>query len=173
METSFDPICPKTLCNLSPTLMMLHIKFDQDWPTGLRDIQVSSKKLWQNERMTESGRTKSIFHSCEVQTEISVSRVTVWHHEALPSDAIVWPERWKFLSVPNNYDWYFFLHNIYVFISCNKSNQKGQQSLTWVQCAKVNLPQNLMQPFPYPNDATHKIWSRLADWLQRYSSSKV
>ena len=37
----------------------------------------------------------------------------------------------------------------------------------------VNLPQNLMQPFPYPNDATHKIWSRLTNWLQRYSSSKV
>ena len=42
-----------------------------------------------------------------------------------------------------------------------------------VQCAKVNQPQNLMQPFPHPNDATHKIWSRLANWLQRYSSSKV
>ena len=35
------------------------------------------------------------------------------------------------------------------------------------------LPQNLMQSFPHPNDATHKIWSRLANWLQRYSSSKV
>ena len=33
-------ICPKTLCSLSPTPMMLHIKFDQDWPTGFRDIQV-------------------------------------------------------------------------------------------------------------------------------------
>ena len=32
---------------------------------------------------------------------------------------------------------------------------------------------NLMQPFPHPNDATHKIWSRLANWLQSYSSSKV
>ena len=40
METNFDPICPKTLCRLSPTPMMLHIKFDQDWPTGFRDIQV-------------------------------------------------------------------------------------------------------------------------------------
>ena len=32
---SFDTICPKTLCSLSPALMMLHIKFDQDlanWP---------------------------------------------------------------------------------------------------------------------------------------------
>ena len=38
---------------------------------------------------------------------------------------------------------------------------------------QVNLPQNLMQPFPHPNDATHKIWSRLTNWLQRYSSSKV
>ena len=30
METSFDPICPKPLCSLSPTPVMLHIKFDQD-----------------------------------------------------------------------------------------------------------------------------------------------
>ena len=43
METSFDPICPKTLCSLSPTIMMLHITSDQGWPTGLRDIQVSSE----------------------------------------------------------------------------------------------------------------------------------
>ena len=35
---SFDPICPKTLSNLCPTLKMLHIKFDQHWPTGFRDI---------------------------------------------------------------------------------------------------------------------------------------
>ena len=37
---SFDPICPKTLCRLSPTPVMLHIKLDQDWPTSFRDIQV-------------------------------------------------------------------------------------------------------------------------------------
>ena len=37
---SFDPICPKILCSLSPTPVMLHIQFDQDWPTGFRDIQV-------------------------------------------------------------------------------------------------------------------------------------
>ena len=35
-----DPICPKTLCSLSSTQAMLHIKFDQYWPTGFRDIQV-------------------------------------------------------------------------------------------------------------------------------------
>ena len=56
---SFDQICPKTLCNLSPTLMMLHIKFDQDWPTGLRDIQGSSE-LWQNGRTTEFRKDKAI-----------------------------------------------------------------------------------------------------------------
>ena len=37
---SFDLISPKTVCAISPTLVMLHIKFDQDWPTGFRDIQV-------------------------------------------------------------------------------------------------------------------------------------
>ena len=43
---SFDPICLKTLCSLSPTQVMLHIKFDQDWPTGLRDIQVRKCKIF-------------------------------------------------------------------------------------------------------------------------------
>ena len=38
-------ICPKTLCSLSPTLMLLHIKFDQDLPTGLRDIQVQTCEI--------------------------------------------------------------------------------------------------------------------------------
>ena len=37
---SFDPICLKTLCILTPPPMMLHVKFDQDWLTSLRDIQV-------------------------------------------------------------------------------------------------------------------------------------
>ena len=27
-----------------------------------------------------------------------------------------------------------------------------------------HLTQNVMQLFPYPSDATHKIWSRLANW---------
>ena len=37
---NFDSICLKTLCSLSPPPVMLHIKFDQDLPIGLRDIQV-------------------------------------------------------------------------------------------------------------------------------------
>ena len=48
---SFDPIFPKTLCSLSPTPVMLHIKFDKDWPTGFRDIQV-----WKCGRRTTDGR---------------------------------------------------------------------------------------------------------------------
>ena len=42
----FDPICPKTLQSLSPTPIMLHIKFDQDWPTGFRDIQVQKCEIF-------------------------------------------------------------------------------------------------------------------------------
>ena len=34
-------------------------------------------------------------------------------------------------------------------------------------------PQNLMHPLPHPNVATHKIWLRLANWLQWYSSLNV
>ena len=43
---SFDPIWLKTLCSLSPPPVMLHIKFDQHWPTGLRDIQVRKCKIF-------------------------------------------------------------------------------------------------------------------------------
>ena len=43
---SFYPICLKTLCSLSPPPVMLLIKFEQDWPTGLRDIQVRKCKIF-------------------------------------------------------------------------------------------------------------------------------
>ena len=43
---SFDPICLKTLCSFSPPPVMLHIKFDQEWPTGLRDIQVRKCEIF-------------------------------------------------------------------------------------------------------------------------------
>ena len=43
---SFDPICPKTLCSLSPTPMMLHIKFDQGKLTGFRGIQVQKCEIF-------------------------------------------------------------------------------------------------------------------------------
>ena len=43
---NFDPICLKTLRSLTPPPVMLHIKFDQDWPTGLRDIQLRKCKIF-------------------------------------------------------------------------------------------------------------------------------
>ena len=43
---SFNPICLKTIRSISPPPVMLHIKFDQDWPTGLRDIQVRKCKIF-------------------------------------------------------------------------------------------------------------------------------
>ena len=33
-------IWPKTLCSQCPTPIMLQMKFDEDWPAGLRDIHV-------------------------------------------------------------------------------------------------------------------------------------
>ena len=40
-------------------------------------------------------------------------RVTVSHHEAVPSDAKQWPSDGFFLSVPNNHDRFFFLHTFW------------------------------------------------------------
>ena len=50
----FNPICPKTLCSLSPIPMTLHIKFDQDWPTGFRDIQVQRCEIFGHSRASNS-----------------------------------------------------------------------------------------------------------------------
>ena len=49
----FDPICPKTVCCLSPTKMMQRIKFDRDWQTGVRDIQVW--KCGDGQQLTDGG----------------------------------------------------------------------------------------------------------------------
>ena len=37
----------------------------------------------------------------------------------------------------------------------------------------IRSGQNLMQPFPHPNDASDKIWLQSACWLRRYSCLKV
>ena len=72
---SFDPICPQTLCSLSPTPVMLHIKFVQNWPTGFRDIQVESVHNGRTDDQTD-GRplvyyklTLWAFGSGELKTE--------------------------------------------------------------------------------------------------------
>ena len=65
----FDPICPKTLSS-PPTPVMLHIKFDQDWPTGLGDKFCS--KLWTDD---DDGRTMepcyTISSPCEPSAPVS------------------------------------------------------------------------------------------------------
>ena len=53
----FDQICPKSLCWLSATQMMLHIKFDQDWHTCFRDIQV-----WKCGRRRRDGRRSLVYY---------------------------------------------------------------------------------------------------------------
>ena len=45
-----SPMCQgqsalKPYAAFPPTPMVLHIKFDQDWPTGFRDIQVQNCKM--------------------------------------------------------------------------------------------------------------------------------
>ena len=66
-KQSFDPICPKTTCSLSPTLVMLHIKFDQNWPTGFRDIQV----LKCGRRRRTMGHWYTISSPCEPSAQVS------------------------------------------------------------------------------------------------------
>ena len=73
---SFHPICPKPLSSLSPIPVMLHIKFDQDWPTGFRDIQIwKCGQWWQTDdgplvyyKLTlsafGSGELKTVFTAC-------------------------------------------------------------------------------------------------------------
>ena len=72
---SFDLICPKTLCSLSPTPVMLHIKFDLGWPAGFRDIQVwkcGRRRRWTTE---DDGRTTdhcyTISSPCEPSAQVS------------------------------------------------------------------------------------------------------
>ena len=53
----FDPICPQILCSLSPNLMIVQIKFDQDLSTGLGYIQVWKCEWWTtttDERTTDT-----------------------------------------------------------------------------------------------------------------------
>ena len=42
-----------------------------------------------------------------------------------------------------------------------------------IRCHGHQWAQNLMQPFPHPNDGSDKISLRLTHWLRRYSSLKM
>ena len=49
----------------------------------------------------------------------------------------------------------------------------GSYPLPWTPEFRSDLAQNLMQPFPHPNDGSDKILLRLAHWLQTFSSLKM
>ena len=49
----------------------------------------------------------------------------------------------------------------------------GSYLLPWTPEFRSDLAQNLMQPFPLPNDGSLKILLRLAHWLRGYSSLKM
>ena len=51
-----------------------------------------------------------IHHKFVDRIDNSVPRVTVLHHEALPSDAKQWPEGQNCLSYPQTHVGFFFLH---------------------------------------------------------------
>ena len=154
--------------------MMLHIKFDQDWPTGFRDIQVQKCEIFVTQ---EQVTLKWVvwFGPPIFQLEVNGK----FFRRSRAANSVVSS---KFELVRD------FMH---VRVTCKykkdriKSNREKVETpfspllvnggflLPWTLEFWSNLPQNLMQPFPHSNDATHTIWSRLANWLQRYSSSKV
>ena len=49
----------------------------------------------------------------------------------------------------------------------------GSYPLPWTPEFQSDLAQNLMQPFPHPNEGSDKISLRLAHWLRWYSSLKM
>ena len=81
---SFDPNCPKTLCSLSPTPVMLLIKFDQDWPTGFRDIQV-----WKCGRRRRRRRRRRL---TDDDGSLVYYKLTLW---AFGSGKLTTEKRWR------------------------------------------------------------------------------
>ena len=71
---SFDPICLKTLCSLSPPPVMLHIKFYHDWPTGCRDIQVRKCKIFVIQGHVQSSRIITI----SLQRKLRLPMAFLW-----------------------------------------------------------------------------------------------
>ena len=60
-----------------------------------------------------------------------------------------------------------------VFTTFSPLKPYGSYSLPWTPEFRSDLAQNLMQPFPHPNDGSDKISLRLVHLLRRYSSLKI
>ena len=186
---------------------MLHIKFDQHWPTGFRDIQVRKCKIfviegqvtpklvvWSGPKSNSSEllclswlpatlvmiRSKMNELACRQHFPI-ISLWEIFKKLNSANSVVSGPILPKFELVPDFTP---------VFVTCKyKKDQIKTTKKRWRHrfpnyksmgafCCHGNqsfdpTPQNLMQTFPHPSYATHKVWSRLANWLQRYSSLKV
>ena len=75
---SFDPICPKTLCSISPTPVMLHIKFDLGCQLVSETLKFESVDDDDGRRTTttdDDGRTTdhcyTISSPCELSAKVS------------------------------------------------------------------------------------------------------
>ena len=172
----FDPICPKTLCSLSPTQWCY--KFDQDWPTGFRDIQARKCEIFvtqeHNSKMNGLIRPK-------IELERAFMLVLVTSN--FDDDSIKIERARMETRFPIICPWDFFLDaqgqlppssvvrssrnsnssEILCMSSFPASIENVATSfsplyvnwgflLPWKPAFWSNLPQNFMQPFPYPTD---------------------
>ena len=67
-------------------------------------------EILEENRPQDSQKNIRIWHECEVRMDKSVPRVTVWHREALSSDAKQIPEGQICPPVPNTNNRFVFLH---------------------------------------------------------------
>ena len=84
---SFIPICLKTLRSLSPPPVMLHIKFDQDWPTGLRDNSSSKKQNFRHSRASNSKVSSLIWPEVKFfRTFMSVLVISIFDDDSIKNE---------------------------------------------------------------------------------------
>ena len=201
-------ICPKTLGNLSPTQIMLHIKFDQDWPTGFRDIEVQMCEIFVTQGQVtpywavwfgpKSKSTELLCLSWLPETLKMIwskmNQLARRHHLPITS---LYEKFFRFSRAANSVVsgpiWPKFDSSEILCISSLPASTKGSNqkqprkggdtifpiirqlglSVAMDTRVLIQYASKHYAAFPHPSDATHKIWSRLANWPQRYSSSEV
>ena len=151
---------PKPYAVFPPTPVMLHIKFDQDWPTGLRDIHVwKCGRRWMDEGpLVYYKLTLWAFGSGELKTDLLII-----HKPNLTSSHFKTTYKWAMET------------------RGPKSNSPKLLCLSLLPATLMMIQSKMNElawrhhfpPTPHPSNATHKIWSRLANWPQRYSCLKV
>ena len=66
-----------------------------------------------------------------------------------------------------------FLDHVSPVNNSDSGKKQVAQRATIAHLSIPICPKTLCSLSPHPKYAIHKIWSRLANWLQKYSSSKV